>query len=298
MRLRSATTNLIILLVILLLSSCEGSAAPARSGSNPSSGAEKILIASFNLQAFGPTKAAKPAVLNLLALIVRHFDIIAVQEIRDASGTAIVGLKNAVNSVGANYEYEIGPRLGRTSSKEQYAFFYNTATIEASAGAYTYDEGGVDTYEREPFIAHFKARNGNFDFTLIDIHTKPDDATAEISFLPNVMSEARTHTAEADVICLGDFNADGSYYDERSYSGTFPASTYDWLIDNSVDTTVASSSNTYDRVVTFKASEEDFAGTAGVFRYDEVFDLGTATPSDISDHYPVQAEFWTTNDSD
>jgi endonuclease/exonuclease/phosphatase family metal-dependent hydrolase len=234
----------------------------------------------------------------MMAQIIRHFDIVAVQEIRDSSGTAIVDLKNAVNSVGVNYGLEVGPRLGRTSSKEQYAFFYNTATIDASAGAYTFDEGGVDTFEREPFIGHFKAKNGSFDFTLIDIHTKPDDATAEISFLPNVMSEARTHTAQADVICLGDFNADGSYFDESSYSGIFPASTYDWLIDNSVDTTVASSSNTYDRVVTFKASEEDFAGTAGVFRYDDVFDLGTLAPSEISDHYPVEAEFFVTADSD
>jgi deoxyribonuclease-1-like protein len=259
---------------------------------------EKIMIGSFNLQVFGVTKAGKPEVMAIIAQIVRHYDLIAVQEIRDAGGTSVVDLKNAVNSSGASYDYEIGPRVGRTSSKEQYAFFYNTATIEATPGAYTYDEGGVDTFEREPFIAHFKAKNGVFDLTLIDIHTKPDDATAEITYLPNVISEARTHTAEADVICLGDFNADGTYYDESAYTSVFPGSTFDWLITNDQDTTEAASSNTYDRIVTYKASEEDFDGTAGVYRYDQLLNLGTTLPSDVSDHYPVYAEFWTNKDSD
>ena len=160
------------------------------------------------------------------------------------------------------------------------------------------DEGGTDTFEREPFIAHFKAKNGDFTFTLVDIHTKPEDATAEITFLPNVFSEARTHTAEADVICLGDFNADGSYFNENSYSSIFPSSTFDWLISNSLDTTQASSSNTYDRIVTYLASDEDFDGAAGVYRYDQVLSLGSTTADQVSDHYPVYAEFWVGKDTD
>ncbi len=132
----------------------------------------------------------------------------------------------------------------------------------------------------------------------MDIHTKPEDATAEITFLPNVFSEAQTHTAEADVICLGDFNADGSYFNESSYSSIFPSSTFDWLISNSLDTTQASSSNTYDRIVTYLASDEDFDGTAGVYRYDQVLSLGSTTPDQVSDHYPVYAEFWVGKDTD
>jgi endonuclease/exonuclease/phosphatase family metal-dependent hydrolase len=112
------------------------------------------------------------------------------------------------------------------------------------------------------------------------------------------MADAATRTGEADVICLGDFNADGSYFSESSYSSVFPSSSYAWLIANSVDTTVASSSNTYDRIVTLKTSEEDFAGTAGVYQYDQVLSLGSLTPGDISDHYPVQVVFWTRKDSD
>jgi endonuclease/exonuclease/phosphatase family metal-dependent hydrolase len=259
---------------------------------------DRIKIASFNLEVFGPTKAGNAAVLGIMGEIIRQFDIVAVQEIRDASGTAVIALKSAINSTGNHYDYEIGPRLGRTTSKEQYAFFYNTATIEALAGAYTYDEGGTDTFEREPYVARFRVKSGNFDFALIDIHTKPEDATAEITYLPNVISQTTAITGEPDVICLGDFNADGSYFDEGSYLSIFPASIYDWLIPNTADTTVASSSNTYDRMVTLHSTDEDLTGSSGVFRYDQVIDMGSTLPGDISDHYPIWAEFWTNKDSD
>lgn len=298
-----AKKALMVAFALLILScyACAGGSTPGTTTTTATAGSSdpsKVLIGSFNLQVFGVTKAGKPEVMAIIAQIIRHFDLIAVQEIRDASGTSVIDLKNAVNSTGVIYDYEIGPRVGRTSSKEQYAFFYNTATIVASSGAYTFDEGGTDTFEREPFIAHFKAKNGDFTFTLVDIHTKPEDATAEITFLPNVFSEARTHTAEADVICLGDFNADGSYFNESSYSSIFPSSTFDWLISNSLDTTQASSSNTYDRIVTYLASDEDFDGTAGVYRYDQVLSLGSTTPDQVSDHYPVYAEFWVGKDTD
>jgi deoxyribonuclease-1-like protein len=273
----------------LVLQSC--SAAPAAVP------ADTVKIASFNLQVFGTSKAGKPEVMSILGQIIRRFDVVAVQEIRDSSGTAVVALKDAVNATGASYEYEIGPRLGSTSSKEQYAFFYNTATVEALPGAYTAVAGAGVAFEREPYVAKFKAKGGRFGFTLVDVHTRPEGATAEISCLPAVISEAAAVTGEPDVLCLGDFNADGSYYDEDVYLSVFPASTYNWLIPNTLDTTIASSSHTYDRVVTLHASDEDFTGNAGVFRFDEELTLGGLAPGAVSDHYPVWVEFWTQKDS-
>jgi hypothetical protein len=88
-----------------------------------------------HLLAFGPSKAGNPEVIAIIAEIIRRFDIVAVQEIRDSTGEAVVTLRTAVNATGARYEYVIGPREGRTSSKEQYAFFYNTSTIAVLPGA-------------------------------------------------------------------------------------------------------------------------------------------------------------------
>jgi endonuclease/exonuclease/phosphatase family metal-dependent hydrolase len=100
------------------------------------------------------------------------------------------------------------------------------------------------------------------------------------------------------MIWLGDFNADGSYFDEAAFSSVFPSSTYNWPIANTMDMKVAASSNTYDRIVTCHSSDEDFSDNAGVFRFDQELQLGDLAPGDVSDHCPVWAEFWTGKDSD
>jgi hypothetical protein len=38
-------------------------------------------------------------------------------------------LKNQVNADGSSYDVIVGPRVGRTTSKEQYAFMYDTTIL-------------------------------------------------------------------------------------------------------------------------------------------------------------------------
>lgn len=198
--------------------------------------------------------------------------------------------------MGINYDYVISPRLGRTNSKEQYAFFYNTDTV-TSLDSYTYDEKGNDIYEREPFVAYFKAKNGSFDFLVIDIHVDPDAAKSEINDLPNVITDASNHFSEKDVILLGDMNADCQYLDENDQTLTLRNQIYRWLITNDMDSNVAESSCTYDRIITTLTLNEDFAGSVGVFRFDQQFELDCPA-KEISDHYPVYAEFFVDKDTD
>jgi len=56
-------------------------------GDKPSSpeAQQTITIASFNIQVFGQTKAGKPDVMTTLAKVAREFDVMVVQEFRDAS---------------------------------------------------------------------------------------------------------------------------------------------------------------------------------------------------------------------
>jgi len=260
----------------------------------------QITIASFNLRVFGTTKADKPAVLDEIASIIRKFDIVAVQEIRDKSDTAANELLAVVNkNKTPHYEMLIGPRLGRTSSKEQYAFFYRTSTVIPIGSTETWNDSN-DQFEREPFLAMFKTAEGTLDFVLIDIHTKPEDATHEICLLPKVMTDGATHFAEPDILCLGDWNADGSYFNETTYNTYFPSKDYLWIISNIADTTIASKSNTYDRMAASISMEEDWTGIWNVLRFDEypAFTSSGLKALDISDHYPVWASFYVDRDTD
>lgn len=258
-----------------------------------------IRIGAFNIQVFGVTKAAKPEVMEVLARIIRTYDIVAVQEIRDSSGTALPALLAAVNADGSNYTYIESVRLGRTASKEQYAYFYDRETVAPTADGRTYPEPeGTDPFHRDPFIVPFAVRNGSFDAVYIVVHTDPDEATEEIDALDAVVAYAReVYPQEQDFIVLGDLNADGSYFNE---TGTSPLRDdgYTWLITDELDTTTKSTNATYDRIIATGPTAPDFTGDAGVFRFDTAYGLNQTMTEAVSDHYPVYAVFRTGEDRD
>lgn len=257
-----------------------------------------IKVGAFNLQVFGTTKAGKPEVMSILSKIIRNYDVIAVQEIRDSSQTALPMLKDAVNSIGSSqYDYVVSERLGRTTSKEQYAYLYNMQTIQPIGSPYTYPDMN-DLFQREPYVSEFKAKNGNFDFVLIVIHTDPDTATQEINDLPKVVEDARSkYQGEGDFIVMGDLNADCGYFNENNQS-PLRSNDYNWIINNSVDTTTKSTDCTYDRIIITNPAKTDFTGEAGVFRFDTVYNLTYENTIAVSDHYPVYASFWNNRDTD
>lgn len=268
-----------------------GTAAPVIGAQgNP---ADTIAIANFNIQVFGVSKAGKPAVMETLGHVITRFDIVAIQEIRDKSGTAIKALEKKVDGHGHDYEVVVGPRLGRTSSKEQYAYMYRTDALDFIT-SYTYDDSAEDLFHREPFIAHFKAKGGDFSFVLITIHTDPDEATSEINALPAVMADARTHFPdESHFLILGDLNADCSYYDEEDSASELRSIDYQWLITNAMDTNLARSQCTYDRIIMTSETAPYATGHANVFRFDTEYGLSAKQAKAVSDHYPVYGVFAT-----
>ena len=257
-----------------------------------------VKLAAFNLQIFGTFKANKPEIMEVLSKTIRNFDIVAVQEIRDASQTALPALRNSVNDMaGPKYDFVVSDRLGRTTSKEQYSYFFNTQTMQQIGYPYTYPDSN-DIFQREPYVAEFKARNGNFDFVLITIHTDPDTATQEITDLPKVVENAKSrYQGEGDFIVLGDLNADCDYFNENSLS-PLRSSDYLWVINNSIDTTTKATACTYDRIILTSQAKTDFTGNSGVFRFDDAYNLTYNMTVAVSDHYPVYAEFWNNRDTD
>jgi len=256
-----------------------------------------IKVASFNIQVFGRSKRAKDGVMSVLAKIAREFDVMLVQEIRDSSETTAQSYLDRINAMeGPDYAFVRSARLGRSSSKEAYAYFYNTETVEFIEGSdFMYDDSadGEDDFEREPYIASFRA--GDFDFTLAGIHVKPDDAEAEIGELVNVFNSTLAKEAgERDIIIMGDFNADGSYFDEDGAS-PLKAEEFSWIITNDMDT-MTKTDWTYDRIVMTDATfeHEYVANSAAVFYFDDEYGIDDQELVEyVSDHYPVYAEFRT-----
>jgi endonuclease/exonuclease/phosphatase family metal-dependent hydrolase len=195
------------------------------------------------------------------------------------------------------YAYILGPREGRSSSKEQYWIIYDRTKLRL-LGETTWADP-EDIFERNPLGAYFQTGD-KFDFILIDNHIQPTNAAREIAALPEVVHYFQQLWDETDVVLAGDFNADGKYYDETVLTATFPEHEYYSIITNGYDTTVAVSDNTYDRIIITASAWEDYAGVCGVIRFDELYDFTELSiqPDQVSDHYPVWAEFYIDADTD
>ena len=101
-----------------------------------------------------------PEVVDTLVKILIRYDLVLIQEIRDSSESAIYQLltdvNNAVSGTSNDYLMVLGPRLGSTSSKEQYAYLYRKS-VYSLLSSYTYAGSG---FERPPLVAHFRSSSG------------------------------------------------------------------------------------------------------------------------------------------
>ena len=253
-----------------------------------------VRIASFNIQSFGQKKAGKSHVMDALANVVRQFDIVAIQEIRSKDQTLIPNFVSLINSLnpgpaGSQYEYVLGPRLGRTTSKEQYAFIFNSKTIEVDRSATYTIADPHDRLHREPLTALFRTRAANssdaFTFKLVNIHVDPDDVSEEMNAMDDVYRAVFNNVdREDDIIVLGDFNThEKRLYEFGAVSGIVPALV--GVMTNTLGT------ESYDNLYFHEQHTREFNGKAGLVDLVRVFNLNTKQAEEISDHLPVWAEF-------
>ncbi|MBX3411590.1 MAG: endonuclease/exonuclease/phosphatase family protein [Pirellulales bacterium] len=256
--------------------------APFRAGST-------IRVATFNIQVFGESKMSKPHVTRILADVVRRFDVVAIQEIRAVSQEILPRFLAEVNSVGRQYDYVIGPRLGRTSSKEQYAYIYDTATVELDRESVYTVQDPDDLLHREPLVAAFRARGvpeaEAFTFTLVNVHTDPDEVREELNVLDDVYRAVRADgRGEDDILMLGDFNADDRRMGELGQVSGITG------VIRGVPTNTRGT-QMYDNILFTEPATNEFTGGAGVVDLMEMFHLTQEQALEVSDHLPVWGEF-------
>jgi len=281
-----------------------------------------IKLASFNIQIFGVTKSAKPEIMDTIVSVISNYDIIAIQEVKDKTGVTVPRLLTALNASGnGKYKFFLSERTGKQSddvfSQEQYLILYDSTKIVAYDSV-TIDYSFINThsslkmissvyndkqdhFQREPSIAFFSTVDSSFKFTVLNIHTKPQEAFEEVDALLRIGNEMNSFykyilTSNGfepsgnqnflkNIIMLGDYNADCSYLSESEIiSLKEKYSLLYWLIPEDVKTNLATSLNcTYDRIVITKDMIGHITGNYGVDR--------SFSSSEVSDHYPIWYEF-------
>lgn len=249
---------------------------------------EHLIIGSFNIQVFGEKKLANPQVMDVLTKIVRQFDVLAVQEVRAKNSEVMSQFLSQINSQGAKYDFVIGPRLGRTTSKEQYAVIYDTERVAIDSNTVFTVNDPYDRLHREPLVTRFLARgrpDANFSFSLINIHTDPDETKAELDTLDDVFRAVQSDTSgEDDVILLGDLNVDDRHLGEL---GQLPGIT--WVISGTPTNTRGD--KTYDNILFDRRTTTEYTGKSGVCQFDQQFGLTRDEALLVSDHCPIWAQF-------
>ncbi|QDU48675.1 endonuclease/exonuclease/phosphatase family protein [Gimesia panareensis] len=250
---------------------------------------QTIRIASFNIQVFGVSKMSKPQVPQILARIIQQFDVVAIQEIRAQDQSFLDDFLNIVNTGDHRYAYIVGTRQGRTASKEQYAYFYNIDRIRVNE-KWTYTV--IDKYDklhRPPYVAHFQTLSPSsenpFSFTLINIHTDPDETDQELNVLDDVYRVvANDGSQEDDVILLGDLNVDDQHLGELGRVADLM-----WTVSKTPTNT--RQSKQYDNILFSQHRSQEFTGISGVYDFKTRFKLSEKEALTVSDHLPVWAEF-------
>lgn len=249
----------------------------------------RIRIASFNIQVFGTSKLADTNAMRVIVDIVRQCDVVAIQELRSRDDSVMPQFLQMINSDGSRYDFVAGPRLGRTSSKEQYVYVFDTSRIERDMGVlYTLNDP-QDLMHREPFVARFRARttppDRGFSFTLINVHTDPDEARQEVDVLADAFRVVQQDgSGEDDVILLGDLNVD-----DRNLGrlGSLPGMVH---VIAGVPTNTRRN-RTYDNLLFEQSATREYTGAAGVLDLQQAYSLTLEQALKVSDHSPVWAEF-------
>lgn len=253
---------------------------------------QTILIASFNIQAFGESKVGNRPLIERIAAILQLFDVVAIQEVRAQDQTVIPQLLKYVNAQGARYDYILGPRLGRTVSKEQYCYIYDTNRLISSPKASYTVEDGADLLHREPLVARFVTRVPQgyppFTFSLMNIHTDPDEVKLEMPVMHTVLRGVREYewaTAnEDDVLMMGDLNCEPAKFGPLAQvPGIF------WIIQNQFTNT--RKTKLYDNIIFDRSLTSEFTGRAGVLDFAEMFGISMDEALKLSDHMPIWGEF-------
>lgn len=250
---------------------------------------DTISIATFNIQVFGQSKLGKPDVMEILTDVVRQFDVIAIQELRSAEQNVIPDWLELINADGSRYDGLVGPRLGRTVMKEQYVYLYNTETVEMIPDSHYTVNDPEEIFHRAPLVASFQTKVASgqdpFTFTLVNIHTSPDEVDWELDALGDVMHMIqRANPDEDDVIVLGDLNVD---YRKMGRLAEIP--NVHWLVN--LEPTNTRKTATYDNIVFDRVQTNEYTGTWGILDLEAQYGLSREEALQISDHLPVWGIF-------
>ncbi len=275
----------------------------------PSKLDESILVASWNIRAFGKAER-DPLALHLIAEILGQFDLISIVEL----GEDLSELATVLSYLGPYWSVVYSDLTEDAAGNwERLAFIYDQRAVQfcglAGSGIAPREKVGDEyisykSFWRAPFSVAF--RSGNFDFVAIAAHMRWGKSKAarvdEIErFAKWVdLKLKREKRVDADILVFGDFNTEDPGMLDALLSQGLKVPTPLQNIKTNLQST-----QHYDHILhnpNFTLAFTDKGGVAKVFsQADHVWfpDVAATRFSyQLSDHFPVWAMLRTDNDTE
>lgn len=256
-----------------------------------------IRVASWALAGFDRNKLAKPYVMDWFARVVRSVDVIALQQITSRERDLLPRIVEHVNRTGRRYDFLLGPvvtpaQLSDASGVflgEQYAFLFDTETIETDRGQlYTVEDPG-EQLSYDPLVGWFRARGEDpsmaWTFTLVNMRVDSNRAASEVPVISSLMSAvAADGRGEDDLLLAGMFQTD-----ERQLVALLGGEACEAAV-------IATPTDIFGKyqlsnLLSPKRTTTESLGSGGVIDFVRLFGLNPAQAEELSPHLPVFAEF-------
>ncbi len=252
-------------------------------------GKNTLRIATFNCGPLDQNKSGKLQVLNRLAQVIRRFDIVALQDIQARNQAAVVQLVQQVNAEARHYHYAVAANVDQDAIHQFSAFLFDRATVQIDRSTVCNVDDPARRFRHPPLIASFCARGPDakqaFTFTLVNVHTDPDQVETELELLDDVWRAVRDDGRnEDDVVLLGDLGTDEEHLGQLGRVPNLTCAVF------KMPTTTRGTESSDNILFDFQATKE-FTGRAGVLDLMRELSLSMQETLELSGHLPVWAEF-------
>ncbi|MCR9293561.1 MAG: hypothetical protein NXI32_12635 [bacterium] len=248
-----------------------------------------IRVASFQTNGLDRNNLEQREVLDIYAHIISQFDVVALQGILVDQQSNLVAVVEQMNRSGRQFEYLIGPAVGRSYPQQIFAFVYDTTTLETDQRELYTVEDPQDLVSYEPLVAWFQCKNAQqvpaFKFSLVNTLIDSNLASREIALLPKLIAAIENDgRAEDDWIIAGHLAGHvRSVLDlDSNVRLALPVKATNIFGTQASDTIFFSAMATV-----------EFSENSGVYDFLRLFNLSIEQASLVSQHLPVWAEFST-----
>jgi deoxyribonuclease-1-like protein len=285
---RMSNRNLLILVITLFLAFVLiYSVGYIRNNSNAGSSAiennvdkgsnESITIAAWNLQVFGESKAKNSSLLISYSSIIKKYDLVFVQEIRDENGSAFANLCSLL----PEYDCITSSRAGRTSFKEEYGVIAKKDKVSI-VQFIDFNPDPLNRWERPPLLVGIKGSHSNSSIVWIYVlHAKPSDTANELKKLEELVRSNNYNGLSwnlSNLVIIGDLNADCSFFDTNNKTVFLD---WKWIIKDDEDTTTGKSNCAYDRILMNELAYSKYLG----------YGIDKNVTIEMSDHYLIWVNY-------